>query len=275
MGSRIHGMDESGVRLSYPPPLNTNMKYGHYSDSEIPNHKSHDHYNEQNGYVTNSFGYRCPEWTPMPDGKKNVVVLGCSHTFGEGLNEGEVWVEQLAAKTDQTRLRWWNLGRPGASADFIVRLLYATEKVLFPKIIVVCWPLSSRRERLLNFDKKPLHQINLTGGDPLLKYENDDTDHQNFLKNVFFVEKFAEHQGANVFHFFAEEVYQIKNTRHYVYAETTLSKCWPKWDERHITNAMREHIVIPSLAKDGKHYGIEHHCEFANKIYSRFNAKLR
>ena len=181
MGSRIHGMDESGVRLSYPPPLNIIMKYGHYSDDEIPNHKSTDRYNEQNGYITNSHGYRCAEWRPLPDGKKNVVVLGCSHTFGEGLDEGEVWVNQLAAKTDPKALRWWNLGQPGASGDFIVRTLYATEKVLFPKIIIICWPLWSRRERLLNFDKKPLHQINLTGGDTLLKYENSE--------NTYFLHK--------------------------------------------------------------------------------------
>ena len=147
VGSRIHGMDESGVQLSYPPPLNIVMKYGHYSDSEIPNYKSHDHYNEQNGYVTNSFGYRCPEWTPLPYGKKNVVVMGCSHTFGEGLDAGEVWVDQLYTLVNQRLLRFWNLGQPGASGEKIVRILYATEKVLFPKIIIICWPLWSRRER--------------------------------------------------------------------------------------------------------------------------------
>ena len=34
------------------------MKYGMYSDSELP-----------------PGDYRCPSWDPMPDGKKNVVVL--------------------------------------------------------------------------------------------------------------------------------------------------------------------------------------------------------
>jgi hypothetical protein len=248
------------------------MKYGHYSDNEIPNYKSHDHYNEQNGYVTNSFGYRCPEWNPVPNGKKNVVVLGCSHTFGEGLNEGEVWVEQLAAKTDQTRLRWWNLGQPGASADFIVRLLYATEKVLVPKIIIICWPLWSRRERLLNFDKKPLHRINLTSGDPLLKYENNDTDQQNFLKNAFFVEKFAERQEAKTFHCFAHDVYDINATN--VYRDTSLKSCWPEWDKHHLSRAKREHITEFNLANDGVHYGIEHHRVFAEKLYNKFYLKL-
>ena len=50
------------------------MKIGYYSDKELP---------EGN--------YRCPSWNPMPEGKKNVVVLGCSHTYGEGLEDNEHW----------------------------------------------------------------------------------------------------------------------------------------------------------------------------------------
>jgi hypothetical protein len=86
---------------------------------------------------------------PLPEGKKNVVILGCSHTFGEGLEENDVWVNQLYEKVDQKRLRFWNLRSTRCfSADKVVRILYATEKVLFPKIIIVCWPVWSRRERL-------------------------------------------------------------------------------------------------------------------------------
>jgi hypothetical protein len=243
------------------------MKYGHYSDNEIPNHKSTDRYNEQNGYITNSHGYRCAEWRPMPDGKKNVIVLGCSHTFGEGLDEGEVWVDQLASKTDLKELRWWNLGQPGASADFIVRTLYATEKVLFPKIIIICWPEWSRRERLENLP------INLTSDNKLLKTETDVTDKNNFLKNIFFAEKFAEKQGAKIFHCFAHDVYELNSAT--VYKDTSLKSCWPEWDSHHLPNAKREQITTPSLAKDGVHYGVEHHRVFAEKFYNRFKSKLK
>jgi hypothetical protein len=242
------------------------MKFGHYSDDEMP-------VQHNPGYAVNSYGYRCPEWRPMPDGAKNVIVLGCSHTFGEGLDEGEVWVYRVAAKTDPKRLRWWNLGQPGASGDKIVRILYATEKVFFPKIIIICWPLRSRRERLLNFNKKQLPQINLTGGDTLLKYENSETDQQNFLKNVFFAEKFAEKQGAKIFHCFAQDIYEVNST--YVFADTSLQQCWPEWDSHHLPNAKREHITTPSLAKDGVHYGVEHHQVFAEKFYNKFKSKLK
>ena len=89
------------------------IKFGHYTDKGLPNHKDNSVYTIQNGYKTNSHGYRCPEWDPMPDGKKNVVVLGCSHTFGEGLGEEEHWVAHLSKHNTQ-RLRYWNLALPGA-----------------------------------------------------------------------------------------------------------------------------------------------------------------
>lgn len=236
------------------------MKYGYYSDSEIPKQDNPE-------YLVNSHGYRCPEWTPMPAGKKNVVVLGCSHTFGEGLDEGKVWTEQLAAKTDQTRLRWWNLGQPGASADKIVRILYASEKVLFPKIIIVCWPIWSRRERL------DVHAQSLVSCDPLLKTETNNTDQNNFLKNVFFAEKFAEKQDAKIFHCFAHDIYNIDAIN--VYNDTSLKSCWPEWDRHHLPGAKREYITEPNLARDGIHYGIEHHRVFAIKLYNKFKSKLK
>ena len=76
------------------------MKYGYYADNEIPKSVALDR-KPIVDYKTNSHGYRCPEWSPMPDGKKNVVILGCSHTFGEGLNDGDVWVDRLYKKVDQ------------------------------------------------------------------------------------------------------------------------------------------------------------------------------
>ena len=236
------------------------MKYGHYSDDELP-------VQHNPGYAVNSSGYRCPEWRPMPDGGKNVIVLGCSHTFGEGLDIGEIWVDLLAAKTDPKKLRWWNLGQPGASGEKIVRILYAAEKVLFPKIIIICWPEWSRRERLENSPK------NLTSNNELLKIETNDTDRNNFLKNVFFAEKFSEKQDANLLHCFAQDIYEVNSAN--VYNDTSLKLCWPEWDQHHLQDAKREHVTTPSVAKDGKHYGVEHHRVFAEKLYNRFKSKLK
>jgi hypothetical protein len=237
------------------------MKYGHYADNELPK------FNPAVGYKTNSLGYRCPEFRPLPDGGKNVIVLGCSHTFGEGLEENETWVN-LVAKESNTTLRWWNLGQPGASADLMIRILYGTEKVLFPKIIVACWPAQSRRERL---EQTPQ---NLTSNNTLLKTENDNTDRNNFLKNVFLLEKFAEKNQAKTFHCFAEDTYEL-NGNLQVLKDYTIKNCWPEWDKHHLPDAKRNIITTPSVARDGVHYGVEHHQVFARLFLERFKFKIK
>jgi hypothetical protein len=237
------------------------MKHGYYADNDLPK------FNPVNGYNTNSLGYRCPEFCPLPDGGKNVVVLGCSHTFGEGLEENETWIGQVAKQSNKI-LRWWNLGQPGASADLMIRILYGTEKVLFPKIIIACWPAQSRRERL------DLHPQNLTSNDSLLKTENNNTDRNNFLKNVFLLEKFAEKNQAKTFHCFAQDAYELDNNLQ-VLNGYTIKNCWPEWDRHHLPEAKRDIITTPSLARDGVHYGAEHHQVFARKFYERFKSKLK
>ncbi len=235
------------------------MEIGFYSDKDLPK------FDPVEGYKTNSYGYRCREFLPLPNGGKNVVVLGCSHTFGEGLEEGEVWVNQVSKKSNKI-LRWWNLARPGASADQMVRILYGTEKIIFPKVIVACWPAWSRRERL---DQSPQ---NLTSDNESLKTENNHTDQNNFLKNVFFLEKFAEKVGAKTFHCFAQEAYDIyMEDTLAVLKNYTISNCWPEWDK----HEKRELHNKPSLATDGIHYGKEHHEVFARLFLQRFNTKLR
>ena len=239
------------------------MKYGYYADRELP---------ESVGinkpplmdYKTNSHGYRCPEWEPMPDGKKNVVVLGCSHTFGQGNADNEHWVHFLSQHNTE-RLRYWNLGQPGCSADKIVRILYGCEKLIDPRIVIVCWPAWSRRERLGKYAES------LTSDATQLSVENDATDKNNFLKNVFFVEKYAEQNKCKVFHCFAQDSYEEHIKDCTVLGEYTLKNCWPYWDKF----TARDLHTEPSLASDGVHYGVEHHERFAKLFLEKFSVKLK
>jgi hypothetical protein len=201
----------------------------------------------------------------MPDGKKNVVVLGCSHTFGQGNANNEHWVHFLSQHNTK-RLRYWNLGQPGASADKIVRILYGCEKVIYPKIIIVCWPFWSRREHLGSYPQ------GLMSYDARLKHEDEHTDKNNFLKNLFFVEKFAEKNDCKTFHCFAQDDY----SKHFqgvsnVMGVHTIKNCWPHWDKFE----QRQLYPDPNLARDGVHYGPEHHKRFTELFLQRFGAKLR
>ena len=70
------------------------MRYGFFTDKGLDKQNLiGDPWNKLEWHPDiNSYGYRCPEWEPMPDGKKNVVILGCSHTFGQGLLPDQHWV---------------------------------------------------------------------------------------------------------------------------------------------------------------------------------------
>jgi len=237
------------------------MDIGHFSDKGIPAN------NVTEGIKVNSLGYRCPEFSPLPEGKINVVILGCSHTFGVGHIKNTHWVEHLS-KHNTKKLRYWNLAVPGASGDKMVRILYGAEKVLFPKIIICCWPSISRRERL---DKIP---VDLFGRDKYNRFETDDTDHANFLRNVFFVQKFGEHTHAKVFHCFADEVAKMPDNLN-VMDYATLKSCWPPWDQYLGEGSRRERITDPNLAQDGLHCGDKHHLAFAELVLKRFEPKLK
>lgn len=239
------------------------MKYGYYSDNRLPEGVALDRL-PINNYKVNSHGYRCPEWTPMPDGKKNVVVLGCSHTFGQGNAEDEHWVHFLS-QHNTDRLRYWNLGQPGASADKVIRILYGCEKVIDPRIVIICWPFWGRREKLHSYAESQMSYSDE------LKYENAHTDKHNFLKNVFFVEKYAEKNNCKTFHCFAQDSYHEYISDLNVLEHYTIKNCWPYWDKRD----QRVLHTQPSLASDGEHYGVEHHKRFAELFLNYFARKLK
>ena len=227
------------------------MKYGFYSDNDLNTFEQ--------------YPFRCPSWEPMPEGKKNVVILGCSHTWGVGLEPHETWAHHVSQhRTD--RLRYWNLGQPGAGADTIVRMLYSCEKVLFPKIIIVMWPQISRRERLEEYPR------NLQGTHKTLKFENSVTDINNFNKNVFFLEKFAEKNNAKTLHCFSDMFYDFRTPGNspQVLEHVTLRNCWPHWDKF----SARDLHTKPSHARDGIHFGVEHHERFAKLFLDKFRVKL-
>jgi len=214
--------------------------------------------------------FRCPSWDPMPDGKKNVVILGCSHTWGVGLEEHETWAYKVS-QHNTDRLRYFNLGQPGYSPEGVVRMLYRTEKSIFPKIIIICWPQLSRRE-WYGGKKIPL-PLNLMGYDEKLRFQTAETDMHVFLRSVFFAEKFAEHNDAKILHCFADTFIDLKkyDPNLGVLENYTLKNCWPYWDKF----TARDIHATPSKARDGLHYGVEHHSRFAELFLQKFSPKLK
>jgi hypothetical protein len=155
---------------------------------------------------------------------------------------------------------------PGASGEALVRRLWGTQKLIDPKIIIVCWPPITRREW---YDKEisPIH-----GASVKLHIQNKRTDMSNHLHNVFWIEKYAEINGAKTYYCYSmEEVKHPDLDKLNTLKTYTLANCWPYWDKFE----QREQFNKPSLASDGAHYGIEHHKRFAELFLNQFGRKLR
>jgi hypothetical protein len=129
----------------------------------------------------------------------------------------------------------------------------------------VCWPFWGRRERL------GLYAQSLVSHDVSLKNEDEVTDANNFLKNVFFVEKYAEKNNCKTFHCFAQDNYAHHIKGLPTLDTYTIKNCWPYWDKFN----QRKQYKEPNFAADGEHYGVEHHKRFAKLFLDYFGNKLK
>lgn len=100
-------------------------------------------------YRFNSLGYRCPEFDARADVR--IVAIGCSYAHGYALPQPAIFHERFAEKFRAEFGRsvvLWNLAQPGASNDFICRLLFQAVPCLDPHIVLINFTHGVRREYL-------------------------------------------------------------------------------------------------------------------------------
>jgi hypothetical protein len=112
-------------------------------------------------YKLNRQGYRCPDFDAIADIR--VVVIGCSFVLGIGLPQEHLFHERFAAQLRSSSGKsvvLWNLGRSGASNDYISRVLYLAVPWLDPHLVLINFTRPARREYVsaqnLSYDYTPL-----------------------------------------------------------------------------------------------------------------------
>lgn len=92
-------------------------------------------------YTVNSQGYRCPEFETI-DWNNSILMLGCSFTFGVGLDDSQICSKHLY---DLIQIPVVNLGQGGSSVMFqwanSCRLI---ENNINPKCVIYFWPDATR-----------------------------------------------------------------------------------------------------------------------------------
>jgi hypothetical protein len=103
-------------------------------------------------YRFNSLGYRCPEFSlPLAHGTLRLVSIGASEVMGTGLPEASVFGSVFGAAVERDTGRpvhHWNLGKGGASPDYVSRVLYSALHVLQPDFVLLNFPAPGRREHI-------------------------------------------------------------------------------------------------------------------------------
>jgi hypothetical protein len=108
-------------------------------------------------YTFNSLGYRCPELDTLADIR--VVAIGCSYVLGIGLAQEHLFHERFAAQLRSSSSKsvvLWNLGRSGASNDYISRMLYLAVRELDPHLVLINFTRLPRRE-YVSAQNQPYH----------------------------------------------------------------------------------------------------------------------
>lgn len=118
------------------------IKYIYTNIFENQNKNTASHYGFLNFF--NEHGYRSNSF----DSKTEMLVTGCSHTFGSGIKTEHRWGDILSKKLN---LSYSNLGVPGASVERIVRDLFCYFKTYgHPKYIFALFPNFHRMEIINN-----------------------------------------------------------------------------------------------------------------------------
>ena len=149
-------LDKDSVDLHFIP---TDTKELWEKNMSVPAHKKY--FTEQGWdredaftYHINRYGFR-GQWSNSPD----VLALGCSHTFGIGLPEEDVWCSIVKRELG---FKLNNLGLPGTGLDGVFRVAQYYFKTHKPQYAFLLLPPSGRME-VLNRYPIPPSQVNING----------------------------------------------------------------------------------------------------------------
>lgn len=147
-------------------------------------------YNYSIRYKFNSYGYRSDEFTRS---KTNVLTIGCSVAFGNGIPADKRFSAVFASEFSAAD---WNMGWPGESVDYVGRILSTVIPILQPDILLVSFPSFCRREFFdaegRRHDFRPDNRSSSLVGSKvhksLLELTSDYQDVANFYKTFKLVE---------------------------------------------------------------------------------------
>ena len=193
-------------------------------------------------YDLNNHGFRCRPFDDIDNRKQQILVLGCSYTFGIGLRQEQLWHDHLRLAFSDDTTQIWNIGIPGYSNDAIVRLTWRFLEYIRPTMIFVQWTHFHRREYVR--DDNSIWRI-LTNNP---KFWNDGSDEYKAF--------YMMHNDCNDQYCFEKNLAFMSNltkAHHVIFNYDTI-----------------DNFPCIDYARDDEHPGQESHRLFAVQIYKQY-----
>jgi len=177
----------------YPPNMTVE-----WLDTDKPENAIND---KKINYTFNEYGFRSDSFEDR--GEINILVCGCSHTVGVGVDQKDNWANLLKQKLQTAtnkKVVVWNLATSGASGDYVVRTVYKTIDILLPDYVCVFWPPTERLELPSIEDYGYFTQSFLDDDNYPKSFVNDDwLEDYTFVKNNIMLEKIANHEFCKLY----------------------------------------------------------------------------
>ena len=125
------------IRTQWSGSDNPDAYAAHFNDPESRKLLDRWGWTDQNVvYEINSDGWRSRDCREFDIDEPSLIVLGCSFTFGTGLNLEQTWGAKLAQRMG---LELVNLGVPGHSLDLSTAWLMLNQhRITNPRAVVIC-----------------------------------------------------------------------------------------------------------------------------------------
>ena len=214
-------------------------------------------------YDLNKDGFRCDNFDTMKFDLKSVIYLGCSHTFGIGLPEEDVWthkVHKQIEEKDDTTYNYINLSSSGNGIDTYMHLMPYFKKFK-PSYVISLTPDITRM--IMPLEDGYLSKMGrwVVDDDTIMKHFPN-----NRLKTAYSNLLLA---GDNFFEYKKQVIYNNINSLgeilNYKFIEMSALLEDVQKDVQDRYKKLMEHIEHEN-ARDNSHYNRTYHTVLAEKI---------
>tara|TARA_B100000949_G_C14216803_1_gene422719 strand:- start:41 stop:916 length:876 start_codon:yes stop_codon:yes gene_type:complete len=142
----------------------------------------------------NNYGFRCENIEEKTNNDFVIISLGCSFTYGAGVNVEDRWTDVFCKKVQETtnlRVRNYNLALEGHSNDYCARMVYKTILNLKPDLYCFLFTYRNRLEWITQ-DEGKITQVIPGYDSTFIEIINDGVAMYNFNKNFILIKTLCE-----------------------------------------------------------------------------------